>query len=254
MKKIALITILASALLLMACDDEPDAAADEPTQDHAQEEIVEEEPQDDQSDDEAEADAPRTAETATPDDDAIGELPEGLGIAVGESAPDTTAQTEDGEDVQILELVEDEGIVLFFYRGGWCPFCNFQIREMTQAADDFAEKGYRPVAISVDQPDAAMDTSEAYEIPYPVLSDPDLVAHEAFNVIYEADDDEVAQLAEGGMDLEAHSGRDHHSFAVPSVFIIDADGEVLWAHANMDYSIRPSPQQLLSVLDDLQGQ
>lgn len=236
--------------LFTACDG--DAAQDDGDEvpDEAEERAEAEEtaPQQDEADD---APEPRVNETETPDDEAIGELADGVGVAPGEAAPDLAAVDSGGEEVQILELVEDEAIVLFFYRGGWCPFCSFQIREMTQAFDDFADRGVRPVAISVDQPDKAAQTEAAFEIPFPVLSDSDLAVHEAFSVVYEADEDEVERLAGMGMDIEEASGRDHNSYAIPGIFIIDAEGMVQWAHADLDYSVRPSTDQLLDVIDEL---
>lgn len=252
-KKYALLGLAIFVALAVACD-EPATEADDEADSEVEESAQVDEPQEEADEpDEAseEAELPPANETETPDDEAIGELPEGVGIATGESAPDVAATDADGQDVDILELVDDEAIVVFFYRGGWCPYCNFQVREMTEAADDFAERGVRPVAISVDQPDKAAETQAGYDIPYPVLSDPDLTVHEAFDVAYQAEEEEVEQLAEHGMDIEEASGRDHNTYAIPSVFVIDSDGEVRWAHANRDYSIRPSPDQLLSVVDEL---
>lgn len=194
---------------------------------------------------------PRVNETDTPDDDAIGALPEGMGIPPGESAPDVVAVDAEGDEIQLLDLVEDEAIVLFFYRGGWCPYCSFQIREMTEAFDDFDDRGVRPVAISVDRPEEAAQTDATFEIPFPVLSDSDLVVHEAFSVVYEADEDEVDRLAGFGMDIEQASGRDHNSYAIPGVFVIDDEAVVQWAHVDPDYSVRPSTDQLLDVVDEL---
>ena len=236
------------AALVVGCDsDVEDEAQEQPVADQQQEA----EPDDAESQNDDADEQPRANETEIPDDSEIGQLPEGIGVAAGESAPDVTTENADGEQVDVLELVEDEAIVLFFYRGGWCPYCNFQIREMTEAHDEFARRGVRPVAISVDRQEEAADTNSAYEIPFPVLSDPDLTVHRAFGVTYDAEAEEVEQLAEHGMDIEEASGRDHNSYAVPSIFIIDADGTVRWSHANLDYSIRPSTQQLLGVIDEL---
>jgi peroxiredoxin len=140
---------------------------------------------------------------------------------------------------------------LIFYRGGWCPFCNFQIRELTHAYGELRKRGVMPVAVSVDRTDEATRTSATYEIPFRVLSDPDLQAHEAFKVVHHADDAEVARLKGFGMDIEQYSGRDHHAIAIPSMFVIDKSGMVRWAHAARDYKTRPSPEQLFAALDGL---
>lgn len=142
--------------------------------------------------------------------------------------------------------------MLVFYRGGWCPFCNYQIRQLTEAYPQYRERGVTPVAISVDRPEEAAKTRATYEIPFPVLSDPDLAAHRAYRVMHEVDDAERERLAGFGMDIERASGRDHHVIAIPSVFVVDAEGVVRWAHADPDYRVRPSNEQILAALDRLE--
>lgn len=244
-KPVVIVALLLS--FVVACDDDDAAGEEETTDEVVQEEVAE--PAEEQEPDQEEG--PRVNETETPSDDEIGELPEGIGLAVGESIPEISTQDSDGETLQLHELGEDSTLLVFFYRGGWCPYCNFQIREMTESYEQFAERDVLPVAISVDQVDKAAETNATYEIPFPVLADPELEIHESFNVVYEASEEEVERLAGFGMDLEASSGRDHNSYAIPGVFIIDGEGTIQWAHANEDYSVRPSPEQLLTVIDEL---
>lgn len=252
-KKYATVLLVMLSTIVWACDDEAATQDDDDIDDQHQEsaEVDDGDGEVEKEQAEKQEETP-VNETKTPADDEIGELPDGIGVAAGESAPDVATENEAGEQVDLLELVEDEAIVLFFYRGGWCPYCNFQVREMTENFDEFDDRGVKPVAISVDRSEKAAETTESYDIPYPVLSDPDLTVHEAFSVTYEADDEEVERLAEFGMDIEEASGRDHQSYAIPGVFIIDREGTVRWAHANPDYQIRPSPQQLLAVIDELE--
>lgn len=193
--------------------------------------------------------APRIAEAKAEADDKIGVLPEGIGLAIGASIPDVEVQNAKGETVQLSALAAEEPILLIFYRGGWCPFCNFQIRELTQAYAQFEERGVKPVAISVDSVDEVSKTEGAYTIPFPVLSDPDLLAHRGFNVINEVPAGDRERLKKMGMDLEASSKRDHGTVAIPGVFLIDATGVVRWSHANEDYRVRPSIEQLLAAID-----
>jgi peroxiredoxin len=122
---------------------------------------------------------------------------------------------------------------------------------LTAAYPKFQERGILPVAISVDRIEEAAKTQATYTIPFPVLSDPDLAAHSAFRVIHQADESEVARLKGFGIDLENSSGRTHHMIAIPSLFIIDRDGIARWAHADADYKVRPSTDQILQVLDGL---
>ena len=178
--------------------------------------------------------------------DALGTREDGLGLAVGAAIPPFEIRDFRGEAFSST-AINDTNTLVVFYRGGWCPFCNFQIRELSQAHDKFKALGVSLVAISVDRPDAAEVTRNAYEVPFPVLSDPDLKAHEAFNVVLQLDVAGVARLGKYGYDIEEWSGKDHHKMAVPAVFLV-RDGKVAWAHVARDYKTRPSTEQLLTVV------
>ena len=205
-------------------------------------------------DEEEQDQAPPMRDLTSVDDDELGQRPDGVALAPGEEFEAVSVENAQGESVDLHELAAEHPLLVFFYRGGWCPFCNTQIRDLTLANEGFSSHGVLPVAISVDQMGEAARTQEAYEIPFPVLADPDLKAHEAFQVIYEADDEEVERLASMGIDLEASSGREHNSFAVPAVFLVSQGGEILWSHADLDYRKRPTPQQLLTVIQDVLGE
>ena len=191
---------------------------------------------------EASSPKPLTAPAA----DALGTREDGLGLPVGASIPSFEIQDFRGEPFSSTAINDAETLVVF-YRGGWCPFCNFQIRELSQSHDKFKALGVSLVAISVDQPDAAAVTRNAYEVPFSVLSDPDLKAHEAFNVVLQVGVAGVAGLAIYGHDIEKWSGKDHHKMAVPAVFLV-RDGKVAWAHVARDYKTRPSAEQLLTIV------
>ena len=191
---------------------------------------------------EASGPKPLTEPTA----EALGTREDGLGLAVGATIPLFEILDFRGE-VFSSTAINDADTLVVFYRGGWCPFCNFQIRELSQSYDKFKALGVSLVAISVDRPDAAAVTRNAYEVPFPVLSDPGLKAHEAFNVVLQLDAAGVARLAKYGHDIEKWSGKDHHKMAVPAVFLV-RDGKVAWAHVARDYKTRPSTEQLLTAV------
>ncbi len=193
--------------------------------------------------------APRAAAFSETPQTKLGTLPEGIGLAVGQKAPDAKVSDAEGRPVQLQELVKRGPVLLVFYRGGWCPYCNFQIRELAQAHGEFQKRGITPVAISVDRIEEAAKTRASWQVPFPVLSDPDLVAHEAFRMVHQTDVVERTKLKAYGIDLEASSGRKHHRFAVPGLFLIDREGTVRWAHADTEYKVRPKIPQLLSALD-----
>ncbi|MBN8430846.1 AhpC/TSA family protein [Microbulbifer salipaludis] len=188
---------------------------------------------------------PELAETNSAD---LGKVEAGL--KVGDTPADFSVRTHKGEAVSLNSLLKmDAPILVVFYRGGWCPYCNVQIRQLAEAWPEFEKRGVTPVLISVDKPDASALAKATYEIPFPVLSDPELKAHEAFDVVVEIDDATAEKYKTYGIVLEDWSGKDHHKVAAPGIFLVNADGAVAWAHVSQDYKTRPSVVQLLGMLD-----
>ena len=185
----------------------------------------------------------------------LGSLPAGIGLPVGSALPEFRAEYHDGKTVGSAELLKQVPaggqLLIVFYRGGWCPYCNLQIRQLTDAWPQFQQRKTLPVLISADKVDASALSQRQYAIPFPVLSDPDLRAHDAFKVSMQLDDKTHLLYKTYGIDVEEWSGRAHHKFAVASAFLIGADGRVRWAHAALDYKQRPSVPQLLGVIDQL---
>lgn len=181
----------------------------------------------------------------------LGTRQDKIGLAPGAKVSNFKVEDHIGNSISMAQLSELAPLLVVFYRGGWCPFCNLQIRQLTEAWPQFKQRNVMPVVISVDKPDAAALAQRQYDIPFPVLSDPDLLAHNAFEVTMKIDDEHIPKYKEYGIDVEQWSGRDHHTIAVSSAFIVAKSGEVLWSHSSLDYKTRPSVKQLLKVIDGL---
>ena len=184
------------------------------------------------------------AETA-----ALGTLSGGFGIEAGQAAPDADLRDIDGNPTTLSSLWEDQSLLVVFYRGGWCPFCNAQIRDLTEEYAAFESRNVLPVMISVDAPDAASLVDATYDIPFPVLSDSKLSATNAYNVASDASADYEGMLGRG-TDLEEYSGESHHTISLASAFLIAEGGQLVWSHADPNYRTRPTPTQFLSVIDE----
>ena len=105
-----------------------------------------------------------------------------------------------------------------------------------------------PVFVSVDEVDPAALTEAKYEVPFPLLSDPEAKVLEAFNVVHELTPDEYERLRGFKIDVESYSGKKHHKIARAALFLVAKDGTVLWAHADKNYKKRPSLDQVLGAI------
>ena len=195
------------------------------------------------------AELPQLEVTAAAD---LGTLADDIGLPPGTIVPGFTVNDHQGNSITLEELKTRGNLLVVFYRGGRCPYCNRQIRQLTEARPAFKQREVVPVLISVDKPDAAAMAMRTYEIPFPVLSDPDLVVHDLFKVTMQLDDKLIPKYREYGINVEDWSGRTHHKFAVASVFLINQAGVVVWSHSALDYKTRPSVEQLLRVIDQHQ--
>jgi peroxiredoxin len=188
-------------------------------------------------------------EYSDPPADRVGVLAPNTGIPVGQKVPDVHVRDLDGKDVALSSLYAKGPILLAFYRGGWCPYCNSEIHALTTAYPEYQKRGVTPVAVSVDKPDAEVTMRATYAVPFPILSDDNAVVIEAFHVVKHLGDDELAKYKSFGVDLESYSGRTHHEIAIPALFLIDRSGTVRWAHSDPEYKVRPSTTQILGAID-----
>lgn len=184
------------------------------------------------------------------DESTIGTRDGDLGVPNGHVVSDVSISDTDGNLVALDELWKDQALMVVFYRGGWCPYCNMQIRELSEDYAAFEKEGVLPVLISVDQPDVTSLTTETYDIPFPVLSDQDLVAHTEFNVINKLSQEHLDWAASRGRDFADWSGRDHQTIAVASSFLVDTNGVVQWSTVLEDYTSRPTVKQLMAAISN----
>jgi peroxiredoxin len=181
--------------------------------------------------------------------DKLGTAPAGFGPKVGEKAPDATLPDITGRAQRLANLYAQGPTLVIFYRGGWCPFCNLQLHEFSKAKPEFDSRGIRIVAISVDKPSEEAKTQAKHGVPFPMLSDSKLVAHQKYRVVHVPGDEERQKLAAYKLDLAAYSGESHGNFAVPAVLLVDKAGIVRFVHVDEEYKTRPSVKQMLAVVD-----
>ena len=166
-------------------------------------------------------------------------------LLIGASVPEVTLRTADGNAFDPGAAVSRKPVVLIFYRGGWCPYCNLHLGQLQEAEADLAKLGYRILAVSPDRPSKLAESVEKGKLSYTLLSDATMDAAKAFGIAFRVDDATVEKYKGYGIDLEAASGQDHHLLPVPAVFILGTDGTVKFVYANPDYKTRLSPDVLL---------
>ena len=174
------------------------------------------------------------------------------GLTVGDQAPDFTLSDALGKSVTLSALLVDGPVVLTFYRGEWCPYCNVQVRHLEQALPNFREYGASLVAVSPQSPDHALSLTEKHELKFPVLSDVDQEVARAYRVKFTLSGDlEDLQVNVFHNDPSNQNADGTRSLPVPATFVIDRHGVIQAAFVDADWRVRVDPEDVAAALENL---
>ena len=155
-----------------------------------------------------------------------------------------------GEQIALQDLLQEGPVVLSFYRGSWCPYCNFELRALQEKLPDFRSFNTSLVAISPQQPDQSLSTSEKNALEFEVLSDLHNQVARNFGIVFELNDDLKSLYRDLGIDLESYNGDNSQELPMPSTFVIDRDGTIVAAWHDEDHTRRMEPDEILKILSD----
>src|SRR5204863_8346299 len=158
---------------------------------------------------------------------------------VGDLAPGFTLPDQLGRRVSLAGELEQGPVVLIFYRGEWCPYCNLMLRTYGLRAAEFSERGARLVAVSPQTPDNSLTMAEKHSLEFPVLSDEGGEVIGRYGLKYDVAAREVYETA--GVDLTKFNGKGGWILPAPAVFVIDREGIVRFVSVNGDYTQRAEP-------------
>jgi peroxiredoxin len=167
-------------------------------------------------------------------------------LGVGETIPDIVLPDAEGQPVALRALAP---AVIVFYRGGWCPYCNLQLRAWQRHLPALVGRGARLVAISPQAPDGTLSTAQRNALGFPVLTDSEDRAGRAFGVSFALPADLVALYRRFGHDLDAVNGPAGWRLPMPATFVVGADRRIAFARAEADYRRRVEPAEAIAALE-----
>lgn len=176
---------------------------------------------------------------------------ESRALQVGAAAPELTLPDALGRAVTLSDLWRRGPLILTFYRGGWCPYCNLALRAWQRHLPDLDRLGAGLVAISPQTPDNSLSTAEKSELAFPVLSDSQLQASTAFGVAFEMSPELIELYRRAGHDLPVRNGNGRWVLPVPATYVIDSDGRIPYAHVEADHRVRAEPRDVLAAVTRL---
>jgi len=175
-------------------------------------------------------------------------------LLVGMAAPDFTLRNVENQVFSFKSGTQAKPIVLTFFRGGWCPYCNMHLSELRLAEKQLKEMGFDIWFISIDKPELLLESLDDPNIGYTVYSDSSLSATRAFGLAFRVDDELNERYLSFDIDLEKASGENHHVLPAPATYIIGTDGIINFAYINPDYKVRLHPNVLLAAATAYTGE
>jgi peroxiredoxin len=163
----------------------------------------------------------------------------------GDRAPDFTLPDATGRSVSLSERLKDGPVVLKFYRGGWCPYCNLELRAYQKALPELAAVGAQLVAVSPESPDHSLSTKEKNALAFSVLSDRGGATARAYRLAFQLSPELKALYQSRGRDLAEWNGGDW-TLPVPGTFVVGTDGRIVLAHVDADYRSRLEPSEAVA--------
>ncbi|MFC7557250.1 peroxiredoxin-like family protein [Pseudoroseomonas wenyumeiae] len=144
-------------------------------------------------------------------------------------------------------------MVATFYRGVWCPYCNFDLQALEEVRSEIEARGASLVAISPQTPANSRKSQRDNKLGFPILSDAGAAVASAFGLRVSQPKDLIAVYKQFGNDLARINDDPSWVLPMPARYVIGTDGVIAYAEVNPDYTRRPDPSELLPVLDRLQA-
>ena len=171
-------------------------------------------------------------------------------INVGDYAPEFILMNAVNKQVSLYDELQKGPVVLIWYRGGWCPYCNIQLQHIQMKLKEINQAGGQVIAISPELPDKTMSTTERHDLQFHVLSDTNNEVADRYKLAYTVPD-YVVDHYDLASKLNAYNGDAANRLPLAATYVIAKNGLVEFAFLDADYKKRATPDEIISVLNTL---
>ncbi|MEM9828997.1 MAG: peroxiredoxin-like family protein [Bacteroidota bacterium] len=168
----------------------------------------------------------------------------------GDQAIDFTLPNAQGQLVSLSDYLNQGSVVLTWYRGGWCPYCNITLRALQQALPKIKAEGANLLALTPELPDKSLSTQEKNELEFEVLTDQDNQVAREYGLVFKLTP-EVSELYKRNFSLQEYNGNDSDELPLAATYVIDQKGEIRYAFLDAEYRHRAEPEQIIKALNSL---
>ncbi len=169
-------------------------------------------------------------------------------LKAGDPMPEFQLNNHLGQLISSSELLGHGPLIINFYRGSWCPYCNLELHALHEKEEEIKKLGAQLIAISPDLPDGTLSSVEKHNLSFQVLSDIDNIVAKKFGLVFSLPE-ELKEIYLGfGINLEKSNGNNKWQLPIPATYIVTSDGVINYAFVNPDYTKRLEPEELMEKL------
>lgn len=171
------------------------------------------------------------------------------GLDLNEKAPEFTAIDQNGKSISLKNELKKGSVILVFYRGQWCPYCNRQLKQLEDSLGQIKAKGGIVVTITPEKQENIGKTVAKTKASYSILHDEGLQIMKSYDVAFKVDDKTIEAYKKYGINFsEANGEANGANLPVPAVYVINKEGKIVYKYFNTDYSKRSSVKEILTYL------
>ena len=170
------------------------------------------------------------------------------GLKVGDKAPFFSANNQDGKEINLKKLLKKGTVVVLFYRGQWCPYCNQQLKKVNDSLELITAKGATVLAITPETAENVQKTIEKTKASFSIIEDKDLAIMKSYKVNFAVDENTIAKYKNYGIDFDKVNGSNSSNLPVPATYIIGKNGKIKYAFFDVNYTKRASVKDIIEHL------
>lgn len=170
------------------------------------------------------------------------------GLKVGDNAPMFLAKNQDGKKIELKKLLKKGDVVMLFYRGQWCPYCNQQLKKMNDSLQFISAKGATVLAITPETSENIQKTIEKTKASFSIIEDRNLAIMKSYKVNFAVDEMTIAKYKTYGIDFDKVNGNNSANLPVPATYIIGKNGKIKYAFFDTNYTKRASVKDIIDHL------
>ena len=168
-------------------------------------------------------------------------------LQVGDKAPNFMLKNALGKSISLYDYLQEGKVILTWYRGNWCPYCNMTLRQLQLELPNFNANNTTLIALTPELPDESISTAEKHALQFEVLSDIGNIVAKQYGIVFELTS-EVAAMYNQAFELNNHNGDNSNELPLAATYIINENKEIVYAFLDADYRNRAEPSDLTDFL------